>query len=132
MSHFTKIKTKLASTEHLKKALTRMGYTFNEGNHTITQYGKSEKAEIKLDNAVGFSRQADGTFAMVGDFWHSKQQSLKKYYGKVDQFNQDLSTSYAIEETKSNLEAANFFCTANEAAEAGQDGLITMTFESWS
>lgn len=132
MSHFTKIKTKLSSTEHLKKALTRMGFDFTEGNHTITQYGKSEKAEIKLDNAVGFSRQQDGTFAMVGDFWHSHNQNLKKYYGKVDNFNQDISTAYAIEETKSNLEGANFFCTTNEVAEVGQDGLITMTFESWS
>jgi hypothetical protein len=118
--------------EHLKKALTRMGLEFTEGNHTITQYGTSEKAEIKLDNAVGFSRQEDGTFAMVGDFWHSKNKDLRKYYGKTKQFDKDISTSYAIEEAKSNMEAQNFFCTGNEAGEVGQDGLITMTFESWS
>ena len=132
MSHFTRIKTKLSSTEHLKKALTRMGLKFEEGNHTITQYGTSEKAEIKLDNAVGFSRQEDGTFAMVGDFWHSTNTELRKYYGKTKQFDQDVSTAYAIEEVKTNLEGQNFFCTGNEAAEIGQDGLITMTFESWS
>lgn len=132
MSHFTKIKTKLSSMEHLKKALTRLGLEYTEGNHTITQYGTSEKAEIKLDNAVGFSRQEDGTFAMVGDFWHSKNRSLSKYYGKTKQFDQDISTAYAIEEVKSNLEGQNFFCTSNEAGEVGTDGLVTMTFESWS
>lgn len=132
MSHWTKVKTKLSSMETLKKALTRMGLDFAEGDHTITQYGTTEKAEIKLDNAVGFSRQEDGTFSMVGDFWHSKNPKLRKYYGKNKLFEEEVSTAYAVEEVKDKLEAQNFFCTSNAEAEVGQDGLITMTFESWS
>ena len=133
MSHFTKIKTKLTSTEYIKKALDRMGVSYEEGNFTITQYGKSEKAEIKMDNAVGLSRQKDGTWAMVGDFYHSKSANLRKYYGygNNNRFSSELSTSYAIEQTKSELEAQQFSCTDNAEAAVGKDGLIRMTYESY-
>jgi hypothetical protein len=131
MSHWTKVKTKLTNKDYLKKALDRMGLDFAEGSHSITQYGTTEKAEIKLDNAVGFSEQKDGTYAMVGDFYHSHNPKLRKYYGNNAQFNRDLSTAYAIEEAKSRLEEQNFFCAENEEAEVGDDGLIRMTFNRY-
>jgi hypothetical protein len=130
MSHWTKVKTKLTNREHLKKALDRMGLDFSEGNHKITQYKTTEKAELKLDNAVGLSQQKDGTWAMVGDFWHSKNPKLKKYYSKTGLFNKELETNYAIEEAISNMEQHNHFCTDNAEAEVGADGVIRMTFES--
>jgi len=132
MSHWTKVQTKLRDREILKKALIRMGLEFTEGQHTITQYGKSEKAEIKLDNAVGLSIQEDGTYAMVGDFWHSRNRNLSKYYGKTNQFTSDLSTAYAIEEATTHLEEQQFYCSENAEAQVGEDGLITMVFESWN
>lgn len=132
MSHWTKIQTKLRDLEVLKKALIRMGLEFSEGKHTISQYGTSEKAEIKLDNAVGLSIQKDGTYAMVGDFWHSQNGKLRKYYGKTEQFTSDLSTAYAVEEAVTRLEEQQFYCTENLEAEVGEDDLITMTFESWN
>ena len=132
MSHFTKISLKIRDQEIVKKALTRMGFEFSEGKHTITQYGKSEKAEIKLDDAVGLSVQKDGTFAMVGDFYHSKNTQLRKYYGKTNNFTADLSTAYAIEEATTRLEEQQFFCTENTEAAVGADGLISMCFESYS
>ena len=131
MSHWTKVKTKLSNREILKKALERMGLEYSEGNHTITQYGTTEKAELKLDNAVGFSEQKDGTFAMVGDFWHSNNSKLKRYYGKNDQFTADVSTAYAIEEAKHNLEEQSFYCSENAEAKIGEDGLIRMVFERY-
>jgi len=132
MSHWTKIKTKLRELEYVKKALTRMGLSFQEGNHTISQYGTKEKAEIKLDEAVGLSRQEDGTWAMVGDFYHSRNQSLRKYYGRNDLFNSDLGTSYAIEQATGQLEEQQFFCSENEEGKTGQDGMIRMTFERFA
>ena len=132
MSHWTKVKTKLTSLDLIKKALDRMELSYEEGNHTIKQYGKSEKAELKLDNAVGLSEQEDGTYAMVGDFYHaSGNRKLRSYYGKASQFSADLGTAYAIEEAQESLSAQGFFCTENSDAEVGEDGLIHMTFESF-
>lgn len=132
MSHWTKVQTKLRDLEILKKALTRMGLSFEEGKHTIKQYGKSEKAEIKLDSAVGLSVQNDGTYAMVGDFYHSSSNKLRKYYGRTTNFTADLSTAYAVEEATTRLEDQQFYCSENAEATVGEDGLITMVFESWN
>jgi len=129
-SHWTKVKTKLKNKEHVKKALTRMGLSFTEGNHTITQYNTTEKAEIKLDDAVGLSQQKDGTWAMVGDFYHSRNPKLRKFYNNTKQFNQELETGYAVEEARSVLEQHNHYCTENAEAEIGEDGLIRMKFMS--
>ena len=132
MSHFTKVTTKLRNATALQKALTRMGINFETGQFTITQYGKSEKAEIKLDQAVGLSLQADGTYAMVGDFYHSKNDKLRRYYGRNQQFSGDLTTAYAVEEAKEQLELQNYYCTENSEAKIGDDGLIRMVYESYS
>ena len=132
MSHWTTVKTKLNDQSILKKALKRMGFEAQEGDHSITQYGTTDTAQLKLDDAVGLSRQKDGTFAMVGDFWHSKNRSLKGYYGRNEKFVKELSTAYAVEEAFGTLEDQNFFCTENEKAEVGEDGLITLTFERYS
>lgn len=132
MSHWTKVKTKLKDQAILEKALQHMGLNYKVGEHTITQYGTSEKAEIKLDDAVGLSAQEDGTWAMVGDFYHSRNQKLRKYYGNNKQFNTDLATAYAVEEATVRLEEKQFYCSENSEAEIGEDGLITMVFESWN
>jgi hypothetical protein len=131
MSHWTKVKTKLTNTEIVKRALTRMGYEFQEGNFTVTEYGTSEKAEILLDKSLGLSVQDDGTFAFVGDPYHCRTQKLRQYYRKLDKLTTELGTAYAVEEATNNLNEQNFFCTSNEEAEVGEDGLITMTFESY-
>lgn len=131
MSHWTKVKTKISDLEALKKALDRMGIEYNEGTHNIKQYGKSEKAELKLDDAVGFSRQQDGTYSMVGDFYHSRNPKLRKYYGNTQQFTGDIQTAYAVEETVLRMEEQQFHCCENHDAVVGSDGLIHMTFERY-
>ena len=68
MSHWTTVKTKLNDRTTVRKGLKRMGLEAQEGDFSITQYGKTEPAQLKLDEAVGLARQKDGTFAMVGDF----------------------------------------------------------------
>ena len=132
MSHWTKVKTKLSSTELIKKALTRMNLQVEEGDFTITEYGTSEKAQLLLDKSVGLSLQEDGTYSFVGDPYHCRTQGLSKYYRKLDALTGELGKNYAIEEAVQNLNEQNFFCTENESAEVGEDGLITMTFESYS
>ncbi len=132
MSHWTTVKTKLNNQSVIRKALKRMGLEAQEGDFTITQYGTTEAAQLRIDDAVGLARQKDGTYAMVGDFWHSGDRKLKGYYGRNEKFVKDLSTAYAVEEAFTNLEEQNFFCTENEKAEIGEDGLITINFERYS
>lgn len=136
MSHWTKVKTTVKNTEYVKKALERMGLQYEEGNFTIRQYGQQEKAEIRLAGSVGLSRQADGTWAMVGDPYHvrrgEKNGKLREYYGKANQFAQELGAAYAVEETKGELENHQFFCTENEEAQVGADGKIRMVFSQYA
>ena len=129
MSHWTKVKTKIKDMTALQNALKRMGLEFQVGNFSISQYGTTEKAEVKLDDAVGFSRQKDGTFSMVGDFYHSRNRRLSKYYGNTGKFQSDIGTAYAVEEAILRMEEMQFGCTENPEAKVGQDGLIHMTFE---
>jgi len=131
VSHFTKIRTKLRDEQFVRKALERMGISFQEGSFTITAEGQNADAQFKLDKQVGLARQKDGTFAMVGDFYYSRNQNLKQYYYDNKKFNTDLSTAYAIEEDKYNFEEQSFHCTENVDGEIGEDGLIHMTYERW-
>lgn len=132
MSHWVKVKLQISDQNTLKKALARMGYAAEEGNFTISQYGSSEKAELKVDSGVGFSLQADGTFSMVGDFYHSSK--MRKYYGQEAKFQQDLQVAYAIEDAKQKLEDLNMGFEIEENAEAvvGKDGMIRMVAVSYS
>lgn len=129
MSHMTRVNTSLNNIEALKSALTRMGLTFQEGNFTIKQEGKSEKAEIKVDDAVGFSRQKDGTFSMVGDFYYSESPKLTDYYRNEEKFRGDIQTAYAMEDAILKMAEKQFRCIENEEGEIGSDGLIHVTFE---
>lgn len=129
MSHMVKVKMSLKNKEMLKNALTRLGYKFKEGNFTISEYGKSEKAQIQLDKSLGLSQQKDGTWAFVGDPYHCKTQKLSKFYGKMNQLTNQVSTAYAIEDAKETLENQQFFCIENKEGTVGEDGMITMVYE---
>lgn len=134
MSHFTRVRTKLTSREYVKKALERMGLSVEEGNFTISQYGTSEKAEIRIDKAVGLQRQKDGTWSMVGDFYHADRNKLRKYYGSTGnkKFTKELSTGYAVEQSKGELTNNHFYCSSNAEGKVGADGKIRMVFESYA
>lgn len=113
----------------LKKALDRLGWKYEEGNFTISQYGQSSKAQIKFSDAMGMSLQEDGTWSMVGDPYHHHGE-LRKYYGKSQEFARDLTSAYAISEATEALEEQNFYCVDNEKGVVGPDGKIKMLFQS--
>ena len=129
MSHWTTVKTELKDQEILKAALERMGFKVQEGDSSVTQYGVTAKTQLKLDDAVGFSRQEDGTFAMVGDFYHSNDKRLYGYYNNNEKFMKNVSTAYGIERALDHYENLGFRCEENAEGNIGEDGLITLTFE---
>lgn len=132
MSHFVKCATKLSNKELLKKALTRLGFEHQEGNFTVTEYGKSSKAELLLDKSLGLSLQEDGTYAFVGDPYHASKSNVRSLYGKLDGFSKQVATAYSIEEATENLAAQGYFCTENSEAKVSEDGMIRMVYESYS
>ena len=132
MSHFTVVKTKLTNKDILKKALTRLGFEYQEGSFKVTEYQTTAEAELLLDKALGVALQKDGTYAFVGDPYHCKNSKLRGYYGRTEQLTREVSTAYAVEEAVTNLEQHQFFCTENAEAKIGSDGMIHMVFESYT
>jgi hypothetical protein len=133
MSHWTKVKSEIKDKTFLTKALTQLGWQFEEGNFKITQYGTTEKAEILLDTenkALGLSLQEDGTWALVGDPYHTPyNHPLHKYYRQEKKFLADLGTAYAVSEAKDKLEEQGFECVDNDKGVVGRDGKVRMTFQ---
>lgn len=134
MSHWTKVKLKITDKDTLAAALKRMGAkTVHMEQRKITQYGTTETADIWLDSAVGFKQEADGTFSMIGDFYHSKS-GFRKYYRKANQFTQELNAAYGIEDAIGKVEGLDmgFELSGNEECEEGEDGLIRLEFTTYN
>ena len=128
MSHFVSVKSKVKNPTYLKNALTRLNIPFTEGNFVVESEGKRSKAEISVGKTAGMHREKDGTWSFVGDPYYCESEHVRKYYRKQDKFLVDLSTAYAIEETKGELTLQNFFCTSNEDAKIGADGKIHQVY----
>lgn len=135
MSHWTKIKLQLTDEKILEKALTRMGLKVETGTFKVSQYGTTEEASIRVDNAVGFQKQKDGTYSMIGDFYHARSNpKLYGYYNQSEKFQQELNAAYGIEDAKQKLEdlGLGFEITENEEGLIGKDGMIRMVATSWA
>ncbi|MDQ3462093.1 MAG: DUF1257 domain-containing protein [Actinomycetota bacterium] len=74
MSHFTRLRTKLAEREHLLAALGDLGYAYEQGQVEIRGYqGKRAKVDVKVatSNAgydIGFAR-GEGAYEVEADWW---------------------------------------------------------------
>ncbi len=66
---------------------------------------------------------------MVGDFYHSGV--FKKFYGKNAEFEQELTTAYAIEDTVVKCQELGFEFDENPNFEIGADGLIRVQAVSY-
>jgi hypothetical protein len=110
-----------------------MGLSPEMGNFNISQYGQSETSTMRVGGSVGFARQKDGTFNMVGDFYHASGK-LREYYNRNDKFQQDLNVAYGIEDAKQKLEELGMGFEIEENAEGviGKDGMIRMVAVSYS
>lgn len=138
MSHWVKTKCEVKDKGLLLKALTQLGWKYEEGTFEVEQYGSKEKAEILLakdnavkgKNALGLSLQEDGTWALVGDPYHAPYDSpLRKYYGQGAKFANDLALAYTIVDAKERLQEQGFEAIDNENAVVGPDGKIRMTYQ---
>lgn len=130
MSHWTKVKLKITDEATLVKALKRMGCEAQVGTKKITQYGKSDTADVWVDNAVGFKKEKDGTYSMIGDFYHSRGV-MRKYYSKNKQFEEDLNAAYGIEDAVTKMTNLGYGFTLTGEPEEDEDGMIRLEFTTY-
>lgn len=106
MSHFTRIKTRIVSLDHLKAALTDLGYAFQEGRHRIRGYGGQTTAvEIKIPTRsqgydLGFVREGEA-YTLVAD-WYGIHDI------KQDVFLRQLTQRYAYHAVREQLAEQDF------------------------
>lgn len=130
MSHFVKIQTQITEEKHLIKALEQFGVTKTTQGANLHIDRENAQVSIKLDENVGFQKQADGTLAMVGDpyYYHGPGRNfIRRFYNEPQKAMVDLSTKYAVERTRAELEAIGFTIDENAEGNVGSDGLIRMS-----
>lgn len=101
MSHFSTLRSKLTDAEMLKAALRDLGMTFKTNANVRGLCNESVPADIVLvldgDCDLGWSRSADGSFAIVADLWGlAKHYNLEKLLGSINQ-------KYAVNQTLSSV-----------------------------
>ena len=77
MSHVSTVKTAIKDLGILKQALKDLGLGFYEGQKITGQYlGSGQKVDLVIDNKgdrnVGMTKDSDGNFSFVGDFYAVK------------------------------------------------------------
>lgn len=112
MSHFTTLKTRIVSKEHLEQALKDLDIVFEEGDLEVRGYqGISTRVNVRIPTAnpdyqIGFQKQGDA-YRLVDD-----------WYGITD-FKQDellarISQRYAYLVAKEQLESQDFTVVEEE------------------
>ena len=106
MSHFTTVKTRIVSKEHLKKALDDMEMAYQEGQVSIRGYGgKTTSVEIKIPTRnqgydLGFRKRGD-TYELVADWYGIKDINQNELLQRLNQ-------RYAYNVAKDQLESQDF------------------------
>jgi hypothetical protein len=121
MSHFTTVKTKIIDKKYLKKALTDLGYSYQEGNLQIHGYQGYTPVEIKIPTQnsgydIGF-RQNNQVYEVVADWWGIKNIDR-------EQFLQAINQRYAYHAARDKLEEQGFSLVTEEVQQEGRIHLV--------
>ena len=106
MSHFTSLKTRVVSKEHLKQALADLAIPYEEGELEIRGYqGIRTEVEIRIpssnpDYDLGF-RKHGGMYELVADWYGIPEINQQEFLGKITQ-------RYAYLAAKAQLESQDF------------------------
>jgi len=125
MSHLTRVKTQIKDLESVRAALAEMGLTL-EGAGTVAGGGRTAPVEallkVKGGHDVGFARQQDGTYEMVGDWYYAGRQ-----LGGQEQFVGRMQQLYGVH--KAMAEASLQGYSVERATDA--NGLIRLTLSRY-
>ncbi len=122
MSHFTTLKTRIVSREHLLEALDDLALVYETGDLEVRDYqGITTRVEVKVytgdkDYQIGFRRNGD-VYELVADWYGIKDVQQHEFLAKVTQ-------RYAYRAALKQLEVQGF-TVVNEEIRA--DNTIHMT-----
>ena len=112
MSHFTTLKTRIVSKEHLKQALHDLELQYEEGRTEIRGYqGIRTPVDIRLPTAnpdyqIGFRKQGD-TYEIVADWYGIEDIDRQGFLKQITQ-------RYAYRVAKEQLEQQDFTVVEEE------------------
>jgi hypothetical protein len=112
MSHFTTLKTRIVSKEHLRQALEDLQIGYEEGALEIRGYqGIATSVEFRIptcnpDYQMGFRKQGDA-YELVADWYGIKDIEQSAFLGRVMQ-------RYAYRVAKEQLEQQDFMVVQEE------------------
>ena len=120
MSHITRIKTQIMEKEHLLRALTDLGYRYEEGDLEIKSAGVEKtrveiKVPVRMSYDIGFRSSPKG-YEIVADWWGVRGVNQKD-------FTERLLQRYAYYATRAKLEAQGFALVE----ETNKEGQIHLT-----
>jgi hypothetical protein len=112
MSHFTTLKTRIVSRDHLTQALKELEIAYEVGNLEIRGYeGIRTPVEIRIPTAntdyqLGFRKQGD-TYELVADWYGIKDVDQNTFLGRITQ-------RYAYRVAREQLEQQDFTVVEEE------------------
>jgi len=131
MSHFSRIKTRFRNREALTACLQEMGFIV-ETNTAIQGYRGQVNVDIAARNTagqnIGFVKNSDGSYDMVGDWWakgRRKEQNLARaLQDQAGRIQQEYARRVVIEEA--NREG---FSVVQQVTE--EDGTLRIVVRRW-
>lgn len=112
MSHFTTLRTRIVSKEHLEQALKDLDIRFEEGDLEIRGYqGIRTRVDIRIPTAnpdyqIGFQKQGEG-YQLVADWYGISDIKQDEFLGLISQ-------RYGYLVAKEQLERQDFMVVEEE------------------
>lgn len=107
MSHFSRIKTQFRNHDALVASLVELGFDVRTGTTIQGHRGQVNvdlAAKNRFGHEIGFVKNSDGSFDMVGDWWGKGgfreaelARTLQRQAGKIQQ---EYSRRIVLEETQ--------------------------------
>jgi hypothetical protein len=120
MSHISRIRTQMKEKEYLLKAIQDLGYTYEEGNLTLTGFGNLEHVDIKIPLRMSFDigfRMTTNGYEIIADWWGVRKVNQKEFTAALYQ-------RYAYHAARASLEQQGFSMVSEENQADGQIRLV--------
>ena len=122
MSHISRIRTQMTEKDYLLKALTDLGFTYEEGEDLEVRGfgGQKTRVEIKIPLKLSYDlglRKNAGSYEIVADWFGVRGV-------KSQEFTQRLNQRYAYHATRGKLEKQGFNLVEEKVEETGQIRLV--------
>jgi hypothetical protein len=121
MSHFSRLKTQMIEKEYLLKALEDLGYSYEEGNVTVSGFqGEQTPVDIRIPMNIGYDigfRKVRDRYEVIADWWGVTGLKQKE-------FTNALMQRYAYHVTLAKLESQGFTLVSEETGDRDQIRLV--------